>query len=128
MKSVQFAEYGDPDVLHVDDVDEPHAGPGQIRLAVRAAGINPIDWKIRSGAMRQIMQVELPSIPGVEVAGVVDEVGDGVSGVSVGDAVFGFALSAGSAQYAVVEQFALKPAAMSWAEAPVTIGPPNWRA
>jgi NADPH:quinone reductase-like Zn-dependent oxidoreductase len=64
-----------------------------------------------------MMQVELPSIPGVEVAGVVDEVGDGVGGVSVGDAVFGFALSAGSAQYAVVEQFALKPAAMSWAEA-----------
>jgi NADPH:quinone reductase-like Zn-dependent oxidoreductase len=117
MKSVQFAEYGDPDVLHVVDVDEPHAGPGQIRVAVRAAGVNPIDWKIRSGAMRQMMQVELPSIPGVEVAGVVDEVGDGVSGVSVGDAVFGFALSAGSAQYAVVEQFALKPAAMSWAEA-----------
>jgi NADPH:quinone reductase-like Zn-dependent oxidoreductase len=97
MKSVQFAEYGAPDVLHVVDVDEPHAGPGQIRVAVRAAGINPIDWKIRSGAMRQMMQVELPSIPGVEVAGVVDEVGDGLSGVSVGDAVFGFALSAGSA-------------------------------
>jgi NADPH:quinone reductase-like Zn-dependent oxidoreductase len=91
---VQFAEYGAPEVLRVVDVDEPDAGPGQIRVAVRAAGINPIDCKIRSGAMRQMMQVELPSIPGVEVAGVVDELGDGLSGVSVGDAVFGFALSA----------------------------------
>jgi NADPH:quinone reductase-like Zn-dependent oxidoreductase len=117
MKAVQFSEYGDPDVLRVVEVDEPHAGPGQIRVAVRAAGVNPFDWKVRSGMMAQFMQLDLPKTPGSDVAGVVDEIGDGVSGVSVGDEVFGFAVSGGYAEYAVLEKFARKPAGMSWAEA-----------
>jgi NADPH:quinone reductase-like Zn-dependent oxidoreductase len=116
MKAVQFAEYGGPEVLQVVEVDEPHAGPGQVRVAVRAAGVNPVDWKIRSGAMAQ-GALTSPRTPGSDVAGLVDEVGDGVSGVSVGDEVFGFAVSGGYAQYAVLEKFAGKPAAMSWAEA-----------
>jgi NADPH:quinone reductase-like Zn-dependent oxidoreductase len=117
VKAVQFAEYGGPEVLTLVEVGEPHAGPGQIRVAVWAAGVNPVDWKIRSGAMRQANPLELPWIPGSDVAGVVDEVGDDVSGVSVGDEVFGFAVSGGYARYAVLERFARKPAAMSWAEA-----------
>jgi NADPH:quinone reductase-like Zn-dependent oxidoreductase len=117
MKAVQFGEYGDPEVLQLVEVDEPHADPGQVRVAVRAAGVNPVDWKIRSGAMRQATALESPQTPGSDVAGVVDEVGDEVSGVSVGDEVFGFAVSGGYAQYAVLEKFARKPAAMSWAEA-----------
>ena len=117
MKAVQFAEYGDPEVLQIVEVEEPHAGPGQIRVAVRAAGVNPFDWKVRSGAMRQFMPLELPRIPGSDVAGVVDEVGTGVTGVSVGDEVFGFAVSGGYAEHAVLEHFAAKPSAMSWAEA-----------
>jgi NADPH:quinone reductase-like Zn-dependent oxidoreductase len=119
MKAVQFAEYGGPEVLHVVDVAEPHAGAGQIRVVVRAAGVNPVDWKIRSGAYAQVMPIELPSIPGADVAGVVDEVGDGVSGVAVGDEVFGFAVSGAAAQYAVLEHYAVKPSSMSWAEAAV---------
>ena len=51
MKAVTFTEYGGPEVLHVADADEPHAGSGQVRIAVRAAGVNPIDWKERSGAL-----------------------------------------------------------------------------
>jgi NADPH:quinone reductase-like Zn-dependent oxidoreductase len=117
VKALQVAEFGPPDVLRVVDVDEPHAGPGQIRVAVRAAGVNPIDWKIRSGATRQFMRVQLPYVPGSDVAGVVDEVGPGVSGVAVGDKVFGSAVRGGSAEYAVMEHFAVKPAGMSWAEA-----------
>jgi NADPH:quinone reductase-like Zn-dependent oxidoreductase len=117
MKAVQFAEYGGPEVLRVVDVEEPHAGAGQIRVAVRAAGVNPIDWKIRSGAMSEVFPTKLPSIPGNDVAGVVDEVGDGVSGVAVGDEVFGNAISGAAAQYAVVDHFAAKPAGMSFAEA-----------
>jgi NADPH:quinone reductase-like Zn-dependent oxidoreductase len=116
MKAVQLAEYGGPEVLRVVEVDEPHAGPGQVRVAVRAAGVNPVDWKIRSGAMSQA-PLEAPRTPGSDVAGVVDEIGDGVSGVSIGDEVFGFAVSGGYAQYAVLEKFVRKPAAMSWAEA-----------
>ncbi len=116
MKAVLFDKYGEPEVLHVADVEDPHAGAGQIRVTVRAVGVNPFDWKVRSGAMQQSFQVEFPYIPGAEAAGVVDEVGDDVTGVSVGDEVFGLT-SRGTAQYAVLEFFALKPAAMSWAEA-----------
>ncbi|HLL67290.1 MAG TPA: NADP-dependent oxidoreductase [Micromonosporaceae bacterium] len=117
MKAVQFQEYGGPDVLHVAEVPEPHAGPGQIRVAVRAAGVNRFDAKVRSGAMSAMMPIALPRIPGLEVAGVVDEVGEGVAGVAVGDEVFGPAVAAGCAEYALLTHFAAKPAAMSWAEA-----------
>jgi NADPH:quinone reductase-like Zn-dependent oxidoreductase len=115
VKALQVAQFGPPEVLRVADVDEPHAGPGQIRVAVRAAGVNPFDWKVRSGAMGQ--SKTFPYVPGSEVAGVVDEVGPGVSGVAVGDEVFGFAVGGGSAEYAVAQHFAAKPAGMSWAEA-----------
>ena len=113
MKAVQFSEYGGPEVLHVSDLEEPHAGAGQIRVAVGGAGVNPVDWKVRSGAMRQFMPIDLPGISGSDVAGVVDEVGDGVTDVGVGDEVFGFAVGGGAAQKAVLEHCAKKPAGMS---------------
>ena len=116
MKAVQFDQYGEPDVLHVAEADEPHAGAGRIRVAVRAVGVNPFDWKVRSGVVQQSFQVEFPYIPGLEASGVVDEVGDGVTGVSMSDEVFGNS-SRATAQYAVLDHFAAKPAAMSWAEA-----------
>lgn len=116
MKAVQFAEYGGPDVLRVVEVDEPHAGAGQVRIAVRAAGVNGIDWKIRAGYMREFMPLALPAGTGRDAAGVVDEVGEGVSGVAVGDAVFG-AGSATFAEYAVLTSWAVKPAALSFEEA-----------
>ncbi len=125
MKAVQFSEYGGPEVLRVVDVEEPHAGPGQIRVAVRGAGVNPVDWKIRSGALRQAMPLELPSIPGSDVAGVVDEVGEGVTDVGIGDEVFGFAVDGAAAEYAVLEHYASKPAGLSWAEAAAC--PWRWR-
>ena len=78
MRAVQFAEYGDPDVLRVAEVEAPHAGPGQIRIAVRAASINPIDWKKRSGMLAEMMPLELPVILGNDASGVVDEVGVGL--------------------------------------------------
>ena len=119
MKAVQFTEYGEPDVLRVTEAPEPHAGAGQIRVAVRAIGVNPWDWKVRSGAMRQFMPVSFPSIPGSEVSGVVDEIGDGVTGFSVGDEVFGFATGGAYAEYTVMDQhhFAQKPPALPWPEA-----------
>jgi NADPH:quinone reductase-like Zn-dependent oxidoreductase len=117
MKAVTFSDYGGPEVLGVTDVDEPHAGPGQIRIAVRAAGVNPIDWKARSGAMREMMPLSFPAVDGREAAGVVDEVGEGVSGVAPGDEVFGFAVGGAAAEYAVLDDFARKPAALSFEEA-----------
>jgi len=113
MKAVQYAEQGGPEVLHVVDVDEPHAGSGQIRIAVRAVGVNPVDWKFRKG----LMPVTLPHIPGSDVAGVVDEVGSGVTGVTVGDGVLGSAVGSGTAEFAVLENVVAKPASMTWEEA-----------
>jgi NADPH:quinone reductase-like Zn-dependent oxidoreductase len=113
MKAVRFDEFGGPEVLHVEDVEEPHAGPGQIRVAVRAAGVNPIDWKIRSG----MVGGEPHAVPGIDVAGVVDEVGEGVEGVRPGDEVFGFAVGGAAADEALVDDFARKPDGMSWEEA-----------
>jgi NADPH:quinone reductase-like Zn-dependent oxidoreductase len=116
MKAVQFADYGGPEVLHLVDVDEPHAGPGQVRIAVRAAGVNPVDWKIRTGLMREVRPIPLPAGTGVDAAGVVDEVGDGVDGVAIGDDVFGQG-SATYAEHAVLSHWAAKPAGLSFAEA-----------
>jgi NADPH:quinone reductase-like Zn-dependent oxidoreductase len=117
MKAVVFGEYGGPEVLGVAEVEEPHAAAGQIRVAVRAAGVNPVDWKIRRGAMAGTVPVQFPRITGSDVAGIVDEVGDGVGDVGVGDDVFGSAVGGASAEFAVLDHYAVKPAGLSWAEA-----------
>lgn len=103
MKAIQYTEFGGPEVLHVADVPDPRAGAGQIRVRVRAAAVNPIDWKVRSG----MMGGDLPKRTGQEVAGVVDELGEGVDGVAVGDEVFGPAAGGGgAAEYALLEHWA----------------------
>lgn len=108
MKAVQYSEYGGPEVLRVVEVDEPHAGTGQVRIAVRAAGVNPSDWKDRTGAARDATPVPLPARVGFEAAGVVDEVGLGVLNVSIGDAVFGLGANT-VAEHAVLTHWAHKP-------------------
>jgi NADPH:quinone reductase-like Zn-dependent oxidoreductase len=113
MRAVQYSEFGGPEVLQVAEVEEPHAGPGEVRIRVEAVSVNPIDWKVRSGAFGG----ELPIIPGRDAAGVVDEVGEGAAEVAVGDAVFGFVVGGGSAEYAVLDHWARKPAGLSFAEA-----------
>ncbi|MFZ7104123.1 MAG: NADP-dependent oxidoreductase [Peptococcaceae bacterium] len=116
-KAILFSEFGGPEVLRLADVDEPKAGPGQVRIKVRAASVNPIDWKITHGWMEAMFQTKFPSIPGSDVAGVVDQVGDGVADVSVGDEVFGYAVNGAYAEYALLEIFAKKPESMPWEEA-----------
>lgn len=110
-KAIVYTETGPAEVLHLAEVDEPRAGAGQVRLTVRAAGVNPIDWKIRSGAYGE---GSLPATPGIDVAGVVDQVGDGVTDVAVGDEVFGFAVGGSYAQYAVASDVVAKPPSMPW--------------
>ncbi|MEP6980224.1 MAG: NADP-dependent oxidoreductase [Nakamurella sp.] len=114
MRAVQFAGYGGPEVLAMVEAAAPRPGPGRIRVAVRAAAVNAIDSKYRSGS---IPVKTLPYIPGVDVAGVVDELGEGVVGVAVGDEVLGSAVKGGYAEFAVLRAWTAKPAAMSWAEA-----------
>ncbi len=116
MRALTFAEYGPASVLEVTTVPDPHAGPGQVRIAVRAAGVNPIDWKVRAGHVKEFMPVEFPAIPGLDAAGVVDEVGEGVSSVTVGDEVFGLGNNV-TAEFAVLDQFERKPASLSWEQA-----------
>ncbi|MGW2055388.1 NADP-dependent oxidoreductase [Streptomyces sp. NPDC001840] len=119
MRAIQFTEYGPPSVVHVAEVAAPHAGPGEIRIAVRASGISPGETLIRSGTLRDMVPTTFPYRTGFDAAGVVDEVGDGVTGVRVGDEVFGFAAMAtrgANADFAVLAAWAPKPAAWSWEE------------
>ncbi|MFC9845982.1 NADP-dependent oxidoreductase [Streptomyces sp. NPDC060223] len=114
--AVQFSEYGSTDLLSVVDVPLPSAGPGQVRLAVRAAGINPVDWKILLGYLREQIPLEFPAGLGSDVAGVVDQVGEGVTAFSIGDEVLGTALTPAYAQSALADPGALvaRPTAVPW--------------
>ncbi|MEV8313531.1 NADP-dependent oxidoreductase [Streptomyces sp. NPDC059900] len=116
MKRVSFAEFGGPDVLQLTDAEEPHAGPGQIRIAVRAAGVNPVDWRIREGQVLGAHPTELPSGVGLDASGVVDEVGEGVDGVETGDRVFGEGHGT-YAEFAVLGAWARMPEALTFEEA-----------
>ena len=95
MKAVRFHEYGGPEVLRHEDVEEPVPGAGQVRLRVASTTFNGVDANIRAGAMRGPIPVDLPHIPGIDVAGIVDALGAGVAGLAVGDRVIGFLPMAG---------------------------------
>ncbi|WP_282792480.1 NADP-dependent oxidoreductase [Streptomyces sp. CC224B] len=116
MRKVSYAEFGGPDVLRLVDAEEPHAGPGRIRVAVRAAGVNPVDWRIREGQVLGAHPVELPAGVGLDAAGVVDEVGEGVEGVAVGDHVFGEGVDT-YAEFAVLTAWARMPEGLTFEEA-----------
>jgi NADPH:quinone reductase-like Zn-dependent oxidoreductase len=103
-------------VLSVAEVPEPHAGPGQIRVVVRASSVNAYDWKVRSGMLAGGQPLEKARIPGLDAAGVVDELGEGVTDVQVGDDVFGLGSST-NAEFAVLNAWARKPASVDWAVA-----------
>lgn len=116
MRAITFAEYGGPEVLHLSEVPMPEPGPGQVRVAVRRAGVNPLDWKVRSGAMASGAPLESPQIPGVELAGVVDAVGDDAE-FSIGDEVFGWSNAGSYAEFVVPMTIGRKPVNLSWDDA-----------
>ncbi|MFB8275086.1 NADP-dependent oxidoreductase [Nocardia colli] len=114
MKAVEFSRFGDPDVLELVDLPDPHPGPGQVRIAVRAAGVNASDWKKRQG----LMDEELPQTLGHEAAGVVDELGPDVTDVALGDRVFGVSADSGAqAELAVLDYYAPIPPSLGFADA-----------
>ncbi|CAA9388657.1 MAG: hypothetical protein AVDCRST_MAG03-436 [uncultured Rubrobacteraceae bacterium] len=117
MKAVVMDEFGGPGVLHVAERELPEPGAGQVRVRVRASGVNPFDGKVRSGRMQQMFTTELPAVLGLEISGVVDAVGSGVEGLAAGDEVLGHAEGGGYAEYALATTVAPKPDGLGWAEA-----------
>jgi alcohol dehydrogenase len=103
MNALQMKQYGGTDVLEVNqNVTKPVAGKGQVLIEVHAASINPIDWKIRAGYLKEHLPLTMPATLGGDVAGVVAGVGESVSGLNVGDRVYGYAslVSGGSGSFA----------------------------
>ena len=132
-KAVRFDSYGDVDVLHVADVPRPSPGDGQVLVRVRASGTNPGEASIRRGLLHDRWPATFPSGQGSDLAGVVDEVGPGVTGVSVGDEVIGYAHDRSSqAELVVVDAGHLtpKPPAVPWevAGALFVVGTTAWAA
>ncbi len=116
MRAAQFRRFGGPEVLKIVDLPDPHPGPGQVRIAVHAAGINATEWKIRRGLLD--FGAELPQTTGRDVAGVVDEIGPGVTDVAVGDRVFGISDDgAGAAELALLTFRAIIPPALGFVDA-----------
>ncbi|NJQ07618.1 NADP-dependent oxidoreductase [Streptomyces lonarensis] len=124
MRAITYQEYGGPENLRLTDVPDPKVGPGEVLIRVKAAGINPVDWKLAGGGLDPLMQTYFPVIPGWDVAGVVEAVGMDTPEYAVGDEVLGYArkdyvqhgtyaelVSAG------VRHIARKPAALSWEQA-----------
>ncbi|SEG79526.1 NADPH:quinone reductase [Nonomuraea solani] len=117
MRAAAFTEPGGPEVLKVMELPAPQAGPGQVRVRVRAAGVQPFDTAVRQGWLpAYLSDPGFPRIPGNEFAGVVDQVGTGVTGLAVGDQVLGFSALFAYAEYIVVPatDVAAKPAGVPW--------------
>lgn len=125
MKTVQLSDYGSATDLVYTDVPTPEAQPGELRVVVHATAVNPIELKLTSGMMRQFMPLHFPWVPGIDLAGVVDQVGEGVTGFGVGDAVYA-SLSGGGAYAEVVAApatfFSHKPPELSYTEAAALAG------
>ncbi len=119
--AIAFSAYGGPQVLEPVELAEEQPGPGQLRVRVKAAGVQPFDAMFRSGAAHQWMPARFPQRLGNEFAGVVDALGEGVTGFSIGDEVLGWALFASYAEHVTIDtaQIVPKPGGMPWAEAGV---------
>jgi NADPH:quinone reductase-like Zn-dependent oxidoreductase len=116
MKAVRFHEYGDANVLRYEDAEQPVPGAGQVRIRVAATSFNPVDDGIRGGYLRGPFPVTLPHIPGIDVAGTVDALGEGVQNLAVGDPVIGFlpmTADGAAAAYAIAPAEILAPAPTS---------------
>jgi NADPH:quinone reductase-like Zn-dependent oxidoreductase len=113
MKAIIFERFGGPEVLRLtNDVPAPHPGPGQVRVRVSAAAVNQIDSRIRRGWMTDVFPTPLPAVPGMEIAGTVDEVGPGVTDLAVGDEVAGWSDTGGYATYSLATAVVRLPAGL----------------
>ena len=116
MKAVRFHDYGDAGVLRYEDAEQPVPGAGEVRIRVAATSFNPVDDGIRGGYLQGPFPVALPHIPGIDVAGTVDALGEGVENVAVGDAVIAFlsmVADGAAAEYVIAPAELLAPAPTS---------------
>jgi NADPH:quinone reductase-like Zn-dependent oxidoreductase len=124
MRAITYAEFGSADVLELTEQPDPHIGPDTVVVRVKAASVNPVDWKIRQGYLQGLIDTELPAIPGWDVAGVVEQVGLDTPEYQVGDEVYGYVrkdtVRGGTFAELVaapVRTLARKPASLSFEEA-----------
>jgi NADPH:quinone reductase-like Zn-dependent oxidoreductase len=119
MQAIQVHAYGDTDQLALSVVARPAPQEEEVLVRVHAAGVNPIDWKVRQGLRKQILPMQFPYIPGMEIAGVVEEVGVGVTTLKMGQAVYGRSKTGAYAEYAIAAEhmLAAKPHTVSFDEA-----------
>ena len=120
MKAIRIHAYGGPEQLRYEDAPVPQAGKGEVLVRVRAASVNPIDYKLASGAFRQVMPVSFPWIPGGDFSGVVEEVGQDITGFGKGEAVYGDTPGGGAyAAFAATgtDALARKPQKLNFIEA-----------
>src|SRR5947207_8015348 len=124
MKAISVNSYGGPSVLEYTDQPDPKVGPDSVLIRVRAAGVNPVDWKIVGGYLDAMLYAHYPLIPGWDVAGVVEAVGVDAPEYAVGDEVMGY-VRKDEVQHgtyaelvaAPVRTLARKPASLSWQQA-----------
>ncbi|MCM3748100.1 NADP-dependent oxidoreductase [Paenibacillus pasadenensis] len=116
MKAAVFCEIGGPEVMKVISVPDPQVGPGQVRVRVKTAGVQHYDCGVRGGWTPPGVTIQLPQIIGNEFAGIIDQVGEGVTEFAIGSEVLGFNLLNCYAEYVVVgaDQIVRKPESMPW--------------
>lgn len=119
IQAIRLHDYGTPEDLKLEQIECPQPGENEVLVRVLAAGVNPVDWKVIGGAMRQVFPLHFPYIPGRDFAGIVEEVGPGVVTFEKGQAVFGQGTKGAYAEYVVAprQTLALKPEEMSFDEA-----------
>ena len=109
MKAVRLHGYGDPNQLVYEEAPDPVPGPGEVLVRLKATSVNPFDWKVRSGAMQQVFQVQFPKILGSDIAGTVEALGPDTTGFQLGDRVLGVAKTGSYAELAVADATSLVP-------------------
>ena len=119
MQAICVHEYGESDVLKLETIAQPEPQPNEVLIRVQAAGVNPLDWKIRAGFMKEIFPMPLPFTPGMDVAGTVEAIGADVQAFQVGQAVYGELKMGAYAEFATAPQEAitLKPKTLDFVQA-----------
>ena len=119
MQAIRVHHYGGPDVLMLEAVAQPEPQPNEVLIRVQAAGVNPFDWKIRAGYVKEVLPMPLPFTPGMDVAGIVEAIGTDVKAFQVGQAVYGELKMGAYAEFATAspDTIALKPQTLDFVKA-----------